>query len=114
MTNSVENGPAQNGSRRKSERVECSAEVTLRRPGVKAYRVQLLDLSPYGCKAEFVERPQVGELVWLKFESLEALEAIVCWLDGFEVGLEFRRPIHEAVFASLVSRLDNPKRSNAE
>ncbi len=114
MTDSVENGPAQNPSRRKSVRVECIADVTLRRPGAKAYRVSILDLSPHGCKAEFVEKPQIGELVWLKFESLEALEAIVCWLDGFEVGLEFRRPIHEAVFASLVSRLDHPKRSNSE
>ena len=114
MVDSVENGPAQGRSRRKTVRVECAAEVTLRRPGVKAYRVQVLDLSPHGCKAEFVERPQVGELVWLKFDSLEALEAIVCWLDGFEVGLEFRRPIHEAVFASLVSKLDHSKSSNSE
>jgi len=82
-----------------------SAEVTLRRPGQTSYRVRIMDVSPHGCKAEFVERPKLDELVWLKFEGLDALEAIVCWVGGFEVGLEFQKPIHPAVFEMLVSRL---------
>lgn len=109
MTESVDNGSAgRRQSRRKSVRIGLSAEVTLRRTGAKAYRVQIFDVSRHGCKAEFVERPELGELVWLKFEGLEAVAAVVCRLDGFEVGLEFQRSIHEAVFGSLISRLNRP------
>jgi PilZ domain len=90
---------------RRSARIGLSAEITLRRAGQSRYRVKILDASPLGCKAEFVERPQLDEHVWVKFEGLEALEAYVCWVRGFEVGLEFEKPIHPAVFEGLVSKL---------
>jgi len=67
--------------------------------------VKIVDISPQGCKAEFVERPNLDELVWVKFDGLQSLEAVVCWTRGFEVGLEFERPIHPAVFEMLVERL---------
>lgn len=90
---------------RRDARVGLSAEITLRRAGQNRYRVKILDASPHGCKAEFVERPVLGEHVWVKFENLEALEAMVCWVRGLEVGLEFEHPIHIAVFERLVSKL---------
>ena len=90
---------------RRSARVGLSAEITLRRAGQHSYRVKIVDVSPEGCKAEFVERPQMDEHVWVKFEGLQALEAMVCWVRGLEVGLEFEKPIHPAVFDMLVSRL---------
>ena len=77
----------------------------LRRPGQHSYRVKVFDVSLHGCKGEFVERPKLDEHVWVKFEGLEALEAVVCWIRGFEVGLEFENPIHPAVFDMLVSKL---------
>lgn len=93
------------GEPRRSARIGVTADVTLRRTGQKSYRVSVLDLSPDGCKADFIERPAIGELVWLKFEHLVALEAKVCWVRDFEVGLEFKNRIHPAVFEVLVSRL---------
>jgi hypothetical protein len=92
---------------RKSVRVGLTAEVILRRTGQPNYRVQVHDISPDGCKLEFVERPRLDELVWLKFEGLEALEACVCWVEDFVVGVEYERPIHPAVFQTLVDRLSN-------
>ena len=80
-------------------------EVILRRAGQGSYRVKIFDVSPHGCKAEFVERPKLDELVWIKFDNLQSLEAMVCWVRGFEVGLEFEAPIHPAVFEMLVQRL---------
>ena len=47
----------------------------------------------------------LDEIVWVKFEGLEALEAMVCWVDGFAAGLEFQRPVHPAVFDVLLQRL---------
>jgi hypothetical protein len=85
--------------------VHLSADIMLRRVGQRGYRVKVFDVSPHGCKAEFVERPRLDEHVWVKFEGLEALEAMICWVRGFEVGLEFENPIHPAVFDMLVSKL---------
>ena len=90
---------------RRSARVGLSAGITLRRSGQRSYRVKITDISHHGCKADFVERPQLGERVWVKFEVLEALEAMVCWVRNLEVGLEFENRIHPAVFDLLVSKL---------
>ena len=98
MNNPPDKGPNQGPTHRKSQRVHLSAEVMLRRSGQRGYRVKICDVSPHGCKAEFVERPNLDEHVWVKFDGLDSLEAMVCWIRGFEVGLEFERPIHPAVF----------------
>jgi hypothetical protein len=90
---------------RKSGRISVDAEVTLRRAGQHHYRVHAYDLSPLGCKLEFVERPQADERVWVKFDGMEALEGHVCWTEGFVVGIEFIRPMYPAVFDALVQRL---------
>ena len=92
-------------SPRKGVRVGLSAEVTLRRTGHGSYRVKILDVSLHGCKAEFVDRPKLDELVWIKFDDLQSLGAMVCWTRGSNVGLEFERPIHPAVFEMLVAKL---------
>ena len=90
---------------RKSPRVGIDASVRLRRRGHHNFTVQVFDLSREGCKLEFLERPQLDETVWVKFEGLEALQATVCWIESNVAGVEFVRPIHSAVFDLLVSRL---------
>lgn len=90
---------------RNAERIELCADLSLRRVGRQNYRARVFDISPEGCKVEFVERPRLDELVWVKFESLEAVEASVCWVDGFYGGLKFLRPIYPAVFDLLLTRL---------
>jgi hypothetical protein len=90
---------------RKSARVGLEAEVSLRRSGQNNYRANVHDVSQEGCKVEFVERPSLDETVWVKFEGLEALEAMVCWVEGFAAGLEFQKPVHPAVFNVLLQRL---------
>ncbi|MEO7365355.1 MAG: hypothetical protein ABIW03_03460 [Sphingomicrobium sp.] len=47
----------------------------------------------------------LDEIVWVKFEGLKSLEAVVSWIDGFAAGLEFQRPVHPAVFEVLLQRL---------
>ena len=67
--------------------------------------VNVYDISPQGCRIEFVDRPRLDEIVWVKFEGLDAIESTICWLRGPEAGVEFVRPIYPAVFDSLVRRL---------
>ena len=81
------------------------AEVSLRRSGKLNFRARVFDVSPLGCRIEFVERPQVEELVWIKFDALESVEGQVCWVDGFTAGVAFSAPIQPAVFDQLLARL---------
>jgi len=90
---------------RRSVRVALGGQVTLRRLGQNSYRVRVNDLSPEGCKVDLVERPRVGEHMLIKFDGLEALDAEVCWVDGFVAGLRFQKPIHGSVFDILLERL---------
>ena len=90
---------------RRSDRVAVNAEVALRRSSQLNYRVRAYDASPYGCRLEFVERPDIDERVWVKFDGLTAIEGMVCWIDGFVVGIEFTQPIYPAVFEALLPRL---------
>ena len=63
------------------------------------------DLSERGCRTEFVERPRLGEIVWVKFDGFAALESTVRWLRGFEGGIEFRQPIDSRVLEDLFLRM---------
>ena len=92
-------------SQRKADRIPLNADVALRRAGQHLYRVRVFDASPCGCRLEFVERPQVDEHVWIKFDGLDSIEAAVCWVNGFVVGVEFVRPMYPPVFDALVARL---------
>src|SRR5688500_14086998 len=89
---------------RDSERVPFTVDATIRRSGVHGFRVHVFDLSPVGCKIEFVGRPAVGERVWVKSDRLEALEASVRWVDGHIGGVHFQRPLHAAVFQKLIPK----------
>jgi hypothetical protein len=90
---------------RRSQRLCVNGEVTMRRAAKLAFRVRLYDLSPDGCKAEFVERPEIAERLWIRFDGMEALEANVRWIAGAKVGLKFARPIYPAVFEALAAKL---------
>lgn len=98
--------PAQQRSSRKSERTSLTADVALRRPGSANFRARVLDVSTCGCRLDVVDRPNVDERVWIKFDGLESIESTVCWVAGFKVGLQFASPIHPAVFDQLLSRFN--------
>lgn len=90
---------------RRSTRQAASTSAMLRRPGRRAYTTTASDLSPHGCRCEFIERPSISDLMWIKFDRVEALECKVSWVEGSSVGLEFIRPLHQAVFEMLLHRV---------
>jgi hypothetical protein len=97
---------AQKQSSRTCERRALATEVTLRRTGRPSYRVRVLDISTSGCRLDVVDRLDVDEHVWVKFDGLEAFEATVCWFAGFKVGLRYANPIHSAVFDQMMKWLE--------
>ena len=90
---------------RHAARLEVPGEVAVRAPGHDSYQVRILDLSTDGCRMELVEQPKVGDLMMVKFEGIEVMDADVCWVEGHTAGLKFDRPIHPAVLDLLVKRL---------
>lgn len=87
------------------ERVSLDAQLMLRRFGRQCYVARLFDLTPRGCRVEFIERPKTDERIWVKLDTLESIEARVKWVDGFYGGLAFVRPIYPAVFDILLAKL---------
>lgn len=73
--------------------------------------VQIHDLSPHGCKTQFVERPRIGESVWVKLGGLAPLESTVRWVNGFEGGLEFKNPMDGRVLAGQLASLRTAPRA---
>jgi hypothetical protein len=93
---------------RRSMRLPISTPALLRRAGKRAYMTEASDLSPNGCKCEFVDRPAISEAMWIKFDGLETLECKVSWVEDSSAGLQFARPLHPAVFEMLLSRFGSP------
>lgn len=91
---------------RSHPRTSVCGEVLLRRKGSHGYRVRLFNLTPAGCKVEFVELPREGEVLWAKFEGLEAIESTVRWVDGSCGGLQFVRPVYPSIFDVILSRFE--------
>jgi hypothetical protein len=98
-------GDEQERQPRRHERISVEGDVVMHRAGKASFRVHIYDLSPEGCRAEFVERPDVNEQLWIKFDGLEPLVANVRWLVGSKAGLKFHRSFHPAVFDLLIARL---------
>ena len=96
--------PERTHAPRRVDRINLSAEVGLRVAGRHTYRVQVYDVSTDGCQVELVERPAIGDRVFVKFDELEALESDVCWVVGHRAGLMFVNRIHAAVFDLLADR----------
>jgi hypothetical protein len=93
---------------REAERIEVYGEASLRRRGRLTYRVRTYDVTRFGCRCEFVERPSIGERVWMKFDGLQSLESNVCWVENSQLGLHFCTEVHPAVFDLIVAQLSMP------
>jgi hypothetical protein len=90
---------------RRAARVDVPGTIGLKALGRQAYRVRIFNLGTDGCKVELVERPSIGDVMLVKFDGLDAVDAEVIWLDGHLAGLKFVNPIHPAVLDLLLQRL---------
>jgi hypothetical protein len=91
---------------RRAERIAIYGEASLRRAGRITYRVRTFDVTRFGCRCEFVERPSIRERVWIRFDGLQSLESDVRWVENTEVGLHFRNEVHPAVFDLLIAQFN--------
>jgi hypothetical protein len=91
--------------RRRWPRLPLQANVEFRRKREMPYRINMHDLTPYGCRIGSPERLNRGEMVWVQLPTLESLPATVKWGGLGISGVEFERPMHVAVFDMMTDRL---------
>ncbi|MFL6759001.1 PilZ domain-containing protein [Sphingomonas sp.] len=91
--------------RRAHRRLGLVSRVVIRPIGGFNCEVRLDDASAAGCRVEMVEPVDVGESLIARLPELEPLVAKVCWTKHTTAGLSFSKPMHPAVFDTLLTRL---------
>ena len=90
---------------RRTERVPLRADIDFRRVGDHRYRVNILDFSPEGCRIESPVQVEIGDTIWISLPRLESLQARVCWIKDWTVGVQFDRPLYPSVFDMMYERM---------
>jgi hypothetical protein len=89
---------------REAERLRTRLNILVRRQGRRGQWIDGHDISPLGCRLEFVDAPRPNDRLWVQLPGLEAIEARVRWVDGNQAGILFANPIHPAVYELLLDR----------
>ncbi len=87
--------------KRQADRVPVSGEVQFR-SGARRTLVKINNLSVGGARIAVAHLLREGEQIYLKLPGLEAIEARVIWVNSFEAGCQFARPLHPAMFEAVV------------
>jgi PilZ domain len=90
---------------RKAERIPLRADIDFRRHGEHRWRVNIVDISPQGCRVELPVRVTPDDTIWITIPGIEALQGKICWVDEWVAGVEFECPLHPAVFDMVERRM---------
>ena len=100
----AELAPLASHDRRWFERSPAEVAAAFRERGRTRLPVQLIDLSSKGCKVKLSGAVVVGSHAWIMLPTLESWYACVAWSRDGEAGLDFERPLHDAVTRMVVER----------
>lgn len=87
----------------RAPRVSFDLPVRYRHGGQTA-SVTLKDLTRHGARIEGLAGLRYDDVITLMLPTLRSKKAIVVWVKGGAAGLEFERPLHPDVFATLVRK----------
>jgi hypothetical protein len=90
---------------RRTQRVQLRADIDFRRSGDHRYRVDILDFSPEGCRMELPVNVAPGDRIWISLPGIESIQADICWVKEWTVGVEFTRPLYPSVFEMVRDRM---------
>jgi hypothetical protein len=88
--------------RRRANRAALNLTATLREGSRSKAQVRLIDISTHGCRVECTTPVSDDSCVWLNIAGLEAQYCRVVWHCQEFVGLEFEKPLAEAVLERLL------------
>src|SRR6478752_5013224 len=93
----------QQPDRRKVERIALRLTATMRDGTRSRVKVRVIDMSTRGCRIECSSNLSEDSWIWLSIAGLETQFCRVVWTCQEFVGLEFEKPLSEAVFEKLLS-----------
>ena len=101
MANLVEQRDIQ-PDRRRANRAALRLAATMREGSRGKVQVRLIDISTHGCRVECSSTVAVDAWLWLNIASLESLYCRVVWHCQEFIGLEFEKPLSDAVLDRLL------------
>jgi len=95
--------PDEQHDRRRAGRAALSLSATMREGSRSKVQVRVIDISTHGCRVECTTGVPVDAAVWLSVPGLENQYCRVVWRCQEFVGVEFEKPLADAVFKNLLS-----------
>jgi len=89
--------------RRRVLRLGLRLTATMRDGTRSRVRVRVIDMSTHGCRIECSSTVEDDSWIWLGIAGLETQYCRVVWHCQEFVGLQFEKPLSEAVFEKLLS-----------
>jgi hypothetical protein len=89
--------------RRGVERLALRLNATMRDGTRSRVRARVIDMSTNGCRIECTSAVDDDSWVWLNIAGLETQFCRVAWHCQEFIGLEFERPLSQAVFDKLLA-----------
>ena len=93
----------QQPDRRKVERIALRLTATMRDGTRSRVKVRVIDMSTRGCRIECTTQVDDDSWIWLSIAGLETQFCRVVWHCQEFVGLEFEKPLSDAVFERLLA-----------
>ena len=88
--------------RRRANRAALRLDATMREGSRSKVKVRLIDISTHGCRIEGSSTADAGSWLWLNITGLESQYCRVVWHCQEFIGLEFEKPITDAVLDRLL------------
>jgi hypothetical protein len=88
--------------RRRANRAALNLSATMREGSRGKAQVRVIDISTHGCRIECTSQVTSESCVWLAIAGLENQYARVVWHCQEFIGLEFDKPLAEAVLDKLL------------
>jgi hypothetical protein len=89
--------------RRRVERLALRLNATMRDATRSRVRARVIDMSTHGCRIECTSPVDEDSWVWLSIAGLENQFCRVVWNCQEFIGLEFEKPLSDAVFDRLLA-----------
>ena len=95
---------------RTTPRLTVAGEIHMRKSGYSKMAVELIDISPTGCRMELVEKVAAGETIWVTLPGLQTIEARVAWCRDWIAGVSFGGTVHPAIIERIAAQLQRSAR----
>lgn len=89
--------------RRRAERTALRLTATMRDGAKSRVKARVIDISARGCRVECTSSAAEDSWIWLSIAGLETQYCRVVWHCHEFTGLEFAKPLSDAVFDKLVA-----------